>query len=165
MKRAMAVQQVFIYMIAGLSFAFILIFGVNMVQDLMAKGEQVEFMQFKTNLENNVKKIYSDFGAARTLDFSLPVKYSEVCFVDMDADYDESLCAKSVIACDAWETAGSWDDADQNVFLDPPAPAAIRTYKLRMDGGYMCVPVVNGKFTLRLEGRGNAAYLSQLVYE
>jgi len=165
MKRGMAVQQVFIYMIAGISFAFILIFGVNMVNDLMEKGEMVEFMQFKTNLENNVKKIYSDYGAARTLDFSLPVKYTEICFVDMDATYDESLCAKSAIACDAWETAGSWDAADQNVFLDPPAAAAIKTYKLRMDDGYLCLPLENGRFTLRLEGRGDAAYLSQLVYE
>ena len=57
----MGIGQVFVFITAAITFAFILIFGYSAVSDFLEKGETVEFYQFKNTIESSVKALpFSD---------------------------------------------------------------------------------------------------------
>lgn len=165
-KKGDGIGQVFVFIVAGLTFAFVMIFGYKAIADFLEKGETVEFLQFKNELESDIKQIASEYGAVRQTTFYLPGKYEEICLIDLDATYDSTseICENNVIACDVWETAseeGGYSAADENVFLDPPAPVSIKVYQMELDEEFLCIPVSGGQFTLRLEGLGSRTYISE----
>ena len=85
----MAISQVFVFIVAAITFAFILIFGYGAISDFLDKGETVEFYQFKSSIENTILQIYSEYGAVRQEDYYLPTNYEQICFVDLDFDYNQ----------------------------------------------------------------------------
>lgn len=181
-KRGMGVGQVFIYIVAALTFALIMIFGYKAISSFISSGEQVEFVQFKNDLESSIKKIYTEYGAVRKVTFTLPGRYSSICFVDMDYNNIEQerqqLCAANGIACDVWEEAANapqhgkkgYDVVDENVFLTPIAPVPIKVHTISLarednEGnvkplGFLCLPIVNGMFSLTVEGKGDHTEIS-----
>ncbi len=173
-KKGMGIGQVFVFITAAITFAFILIFGYSAVTDFLDKGETVEFYQFKNTIEASVKKIFSEYGAVRHETFRVPVTHEQVCFIDLDSDYNEELCSFNVVACDVWQTAQSSDlleedrgysAADQNVFLFPAGPAAIKVFKLDLgDSGFLCLDIEGGSFEARLEGKGSRTKISKVQY-
>lgn len=173
----MGVGQVFVFIIAALTFAMIMIFGYKMISQFLQRGEQVQFYQFKTDLETSIKRIYSEFGAVRVTRFQLPPQYTKICFVDLDTDPAsleedalQRLCVQDPIACAVWQNAwgapagsggGGYDAADENVFLTPIAPVKIKVYHLSiLPDGYLCLPIERGQFSLLLEGQGDSTRLS-----
>ena len=167
-KKGMGIGQVFVFITAAITFAFILIFGYSAVNDFLDKGETVEFYQFKNSVESSVKKIFSEYGAVRHETFRVPVVHKQVCFVDLDTAYNVELCSLDPLACDVWETAfdsgQGYDGADQNVFLQPPGDAAIKVFKLEIENGFLCIPIEGGSFELRLEGKGSRTKIDAVVY-
>ena len=160
-KKGMGVGMVFIFIVAALTFALIMIFGYKAIGDFTEKGENVEFYQFKTGLEKSVKQIYTEYGSVRVTQFGLPIKYEKVCFVDLSKKFNSEFCKVDPVACDVWKDAGNYAGADQNVFLKPAADIAIKVYQIDVGAkGFLCVPVKQGKIKLRLEGKGDRTLLS-----
>ena len=169
-KKGIGVGQVFIFIIAALTFALILIFGYRAITGFLKSGEDVAFVQFKTGLESSVKKIYTEFGSVRVERYSTPLLYSQICFVDLDKPYDEGLCTFDQVACSIWKgtsDAGTgYDGVDENVFLTPPAPVKIKVYRISIedtDGkNFLCIPIQQGAFNIVMEGRGDKTLLSKV---
>lgn len=162
-KKGMAIGQVFIFMVAAITFALIMIFGYQTIAEFLDKGEKVEFTRFKTDLETNVKKIYTEYGSVRIKSFSLPGKHTQICFIDL-SQKSPSDCSFNAVACDVWKTAteqgGGLSKADRNVFLKPAAEISIKVYEISMKNNYLCVPINKGRFELKLEGKGDRTELS-----
>lgn len=159
----MGVGQVFVFIIAALTFSLILIFGYKVITDFLQRGEEVQFYQFKTHLETSVKQIYTEFGSMRIEQFSVPSQYTLICFVDLDRPVNSELCVIDPLACDAWQTyqmRGGFENGDQNVFLTPLTSIQVKVSKIKMDKNYLCVPIRNGLFSLVLEGKGSYTQLS-----
>jgi hypothetical protein len=175
-KKAMGIGQVFIFIVAAITFALIMIFGYKMITGFLESGEEVAFVQFKTDLETSVQKIYTEYGAVRIERFHAPQDYTKICFVDMDTDYDPEFCAEDQFGCTVWEGADEarnagddgWGSVDVNVFLTPPGPQ-IKVFKIGIDPvegtGYLCIPLSGGSFPLVLEGKGDRTELSRLPPE
>lgn len=169
-KKGLGVGQVFIFIIAALSFALILIFGYRAISGFLKSGEDVAFVQFKTGLESSIKKIYTEFGSVRVERYSTPLAYSQICFIDLDKPYDPELCNLDQVACSVWEVASSsgkgYDGIDENVFLTPPAPVKIKVYRISVEEengkNFLCVPIKQGVFTIVMEGRGDKTLLSEI---
>lgn len=180
-KRGIAIGQVFVYITAAITFALIMIFGYKAVQDFLQSGEQVAFVQFKTSLESSIKKIYTEYGSVRVERFTLPAEFSQICFVDMDAEYNKALCQYDQVACSVWEDAssltgpdnekGGYDAVDENIFLQPVVPniPKIKSYKISVskeygskkgEEGFICIPVKKGVFSVVMEGKGDRTELS-----
>ena len=166
-KKGQGIGQVFVFIVAGLTFAFVMIFGYKAISDFLEKGESVEFLQFKNEIESSVKQIASEYGSMRKTSYFLPAKYEQICFLNLDAEYDaqSSFCEDNFIACDIWETAsneGGYNGADENVFLTPPAPIAIKVHKIELDQDFLCVDITGGSFEVRLEGKGSRTKITSV---
>lgn len=166
-KKAVGVAQVFIFIVAAITFGIIAIFGYKVVLDFLEKGEQVEFIQFKTDLESSVKKIYTEYGSVRPKTFHVPLQYHKICFVDLDTPYPEGTgCSFDAYGCDVWRDVGDqgYDAADENVFLIPPATTKIKVYKLKVEGdsGFFCTDIDRGTFKLRLKGLGDRTEIMEV---
>ena len=172
-KKGMGVGQVFVFIIAAITFAVILIFGYRAITGFLKSGEDVAFVQFKTGLESDIKKIYTEFGSVRVERYSTPLTYSQACFVDLDAPYDPELCQFDQVACSVWQetssAGGGYDRADENIFLTPPAPVKIKSYKISIEDkdrkNFLCIPVQQGTFGMVMEGRGDKTLLSEIPSE
>jgi hypothetical protein len=168
-NKGMGIGQVFIFIVAAITFALIMIFGYQSVTSFIQSGEDVAFVQFKTGLENDVKKIYTEFGSIRIESYRTPAEYEQVCFVDMDADpnkeSNKELCQKDPVACSVWKDTENYTVAEENVFLRPVAPVKIKVYDIEIDDDddkdYLCLPIFNGGFNLFLEGRGDHTSLAK----
>lgn len=174
----MGVGEVFIFILAALTFILILIFGYKAIAGFVSSGEEVALVQFKTDLENAVKKIYTEYGAVRVETFHAPLDYQHICFVDLDAAEMSGLEQKDPLAYDAWTTAqqdfqarpelrSAYAAAEQNVFLTPRSEGLsevqIKVYKISINNqgqNYLCLPLASGSFRLVLEGKGDHTELS-----
>ena len=164
-KKGMGIGQVFVFIVAAITFSLIMIFGYKAVSGFIQSGEEVAFVQFKNSLEKDIRKLYTEFGALRIEEYMLPGGYEQICFVDVNADYDPELCTKDNLACDVWETAseeGGYEATAENVFLKPAAPVKlkVRDIKIGGDKDFLCVPILKGRFSLMLEGGGDHTKLS-----
>ncbi len=163
-KKGLAINQVFVFMIAGLIFALIMIFGYQAITGFIDTSEDVLFTKFKTSIEADVQKIHTDFGSIRKKTYTLPSTFEEVCFVDMDKPYSQD-CNIGLLACDTWKTSEGYNSVDQNVFLKPSA-SAIKVAPITLTDvknnplNSLCVKTINGGITIILEGKGDHAVIS-----
>lgn len=168
-RKGIGVGQVFVFIVAGITFSLIMIFGYKAIAGFVSSGEQVSFVQFKTDLESSVQRIYTEFGSVRVREFTLPATYHQICFVDLDVEYTpakhSALRENDFLASSVWERATEegrgYDEENVNVFLTPPAPVPIKVFRISMDDDFLCLDIKNGKFTLVLEGKGDRTYLRE----
>lgn len=180
-KKAMGIGQVFTFIIAALVFAMIMLFGYKAITEFVGRGEDIQLVQFKNDIESSVRSIYSQYGAEKVQDFYLPSKYSQICFINLEAGAEvihaqkDELCKSDTNACILWEEAaaagdGAFESIDENVFLTPSS-LKIKVYRLEIDNNeqqFLCLPITQGHFTLHLEGRGDRTAVShaqQVAYE
>ena len=123
-------------------------------------SEKPTFYQFKIDLETSVQRIYSEYGSVRIEQFNTPGDYQQICFVDLNAPFNVEMCRFDQYACDLWKDAGNYEGTDENIFLQPTAPVKIKVYNIKMEQGFLCLPIHQGRFEIILEGRGEHAYLS-----
>jgi hypothetical protein len=174
-KKGLGISQVFIFIVAAITFALIAIFGYKAITDFLSSGEQVQFVQFKNDLENSIKQIYTEYGSTRQEAYRLPARFTKVCFVDLDygdiAKELPALCQEDAFACDIWQTAnevGGYENIEQNIFLTPPSPVPIKTHNIKIHDqegneiGFLCLPITKGFFSLMLEGRGSHTRISKI---
>ncbi len=153
MSKAQTISQVFIFMIAAITFAAILFFGYKAVTQFTQKGEQVELIAFKTDLESAVGELATKYGSVRVREFTLPATYEQICFVDMKKGAQESLQEYDPLAYNFWK-----DKTGQNVFLTPAA-VEITLEGLVVEQGYLCLKIQKGAFKVRLEGLGDGTLI------
>jgi hypothetical protein len=171
-KKAMGITQVFIFIVVAITFAVIMIFGYQAIQQFIKTGEEVTFVQFKNDLESSVKEIYSDFGTVRQEEFHLPPQYERICLVDLEYDKIseelDKLCKLDPVACSVWQDAQAvrmqhgkpYEEVEENVFLTPPSPVKLKVYKVEIENGFLCPPINRGIFQLQMEGLGDRTKLS-----
>jgi hypothetical protein len=155
-KKSQIMGQVFVFILAAAIFILILTYGYKAIAGFSRRSEQVAMIEFQTELEGAVKSIRLDYGSIKKLGLSLPVKYTELCFVDLDLEPSEEF---EQIHPRMYE---SWVSRTQNAFLVPMEDSPINIGKIYVGGGgYLCLPITGGKVTLRLEGLGDKAGITQ----
>lgn len=165
-RRGVGVSEIFIYIITIVTFALIMIFGFKAILGVIKDTQKIELVQFKSDLENSVDRLYSEFGAVRKEEFLAPNTHRQICFIDLDyapsPDEVAALCELDPIACEVWKESSGTETEEENVFLTPAAEARIKVSKISLDKGFLCVPIRNGKFFLILEGKGDRTSISGL---
>jgi|APSaa5957512622_1039677.scaffolds.fasta_scaffold89691_1 hypothetical protein len=174
-KKGMGIAQAFIFIVAAITFAVIMVFGYKVVGDFLQSGEEVVLVKFKNELSGAIKSIATDYGAVQIRDFITPAEHTTVCFVDLNIKPTQKvldeLAETDIYAADIWEEAWGridgvtgYDAADANVFLidkdGESQPLQVPQISIRNDQGYMCLPIVKRSFTIILHGQGDHTELA-----
>ncbi len=129
-KRAEVQSEVFVYILAVVVIGMLLILGIRYIGNIMTKVEDINLLEFKTDLESAAQRIAPSYGTWEKLELSVPNGVSRICFVepkqmvtgrtdnggnvnptglctDAHADYDFRMC-------NAWN-----DDPSRNVYTEP----------------------------------------------
>jgi len=161
MKRKKSqVGQIFIYLISTLVVILVLYYGYAAIKGIGKKQEQLSLVKFQKAIEDTVVYTSSDYGTVRIETFTVPVQFSDVCFVDKNVivtgnasqinEQQYTLIYNSVK-----------DRVNKNVF---PIPGGDPFYvdKVWVDegGGFTCFNVAQGNIKVRIEGFGDRAKVS-----
>ena len=156
MKAAQLYSQVFIYILTIILVSFILVYGYNSVQNFKNRAEQVACLKFKNDLQNAVERISSEFGTIERKDLQLCNGYVKVCFVETFENPDIPFNTDPIIKDNILSNTG------KNTFLvENLAKESFYAGKISVEPDVLCVNAVNGKISLKLEGKGNHVSLSQ----
>lgn len=162
------IRQVFIYIAAIIIFAIVAIYGYTAIRNLLGVGERVGFVQFKTKLEEEIRKIATQPGDVVVFNadnpLRLPRKYKKVCFIDLSESPDPEINETSPIIYSAWSKG-----IKQNVFLIPPGPAPIFIADARGNeiinierDSWLCLDTKNGRIDFAIEGTGSSTIIRQI---
>ncbi|MBI4983358.1 hypothetical protein HZC32_01835, partial [Candidatus Woesearchaeota archaeon] len=168
------------------------IFGYKAINSFISSGESVQFVQFKTDLESSIKKIYTEYGTVRTETYRVPGNFNQICFVDMDYPSQEIktemdvLCNLDQVACSVWADAlkaqaeqqinggkDGYQSVDENVFLKPASGVSIKVHRISIGDsdpnkeniryGFLCENITRGAFSIVLEGKGDHTRLYKKI--
>jgi hypothetical protein len=169
MRKGQVAGQIFIYIIAIVVVGFIILYGYSAIKTFRQRGEEVEYISLKTSIENSIGSIASDYGSVKRPDFTVPSKYTSVCFVDKSASEAgidaQEICQEEPIMCEAWKTHRN------NVFLIPDGSEAFDAGVISITKGnddnapYLCVPVVNSRLRVTLTGKGDRVQVEEYIPE
>jgi len=156
MKRAQIYSQVFIYLLSIILVSFILIYGYNSIQNFKKRAEQVSCLKLRNDLTNAVESISGDFGSVIRKDLQLCNGYSKICFVETFENPILPGSADPIIKDSVLSNAG------RNVFLvENTAKDSFYAGKISVEPDLLCINAVSGRVSLKLEGKGNHAAISQ----
>lgn len=186
MRRGQIIGQVFIYVMAIITFGLVLLFGYKAVNKLVDQANNVALIQLRQEVQSAINSIGSSPDVDKRV-LNIPSKFRKICFLENASTSNlkkisSCLCKLSNCVgsapgccigrsesdyyppvCNAWKSG-----TDQNVFLVPLAEITIVVSKMVFEddsGGnqwhYLCVPVRKGKVTLRLQGMGDSTQISE----
>ena len=173
-KKAQIAGQVFIFILAAALAVLIISYGYNAIKTFTSRTEDIAFINLKTDLQNSIRTIASDYGSVKRLDLILPGKYDMLCFLDQDHSSTMSvrentpLCTSnnnqledySPFACDGWTT----EDYEDNVYLIEGSSGrsfVVSNMIFQGNVGYDCISPRGNKISLRLEGLGDKTKVSE----
>ena len=163
--KAQMISQVFIFILAGLIFVLIITYGYKAIQHFLARSEQAALLDFKSDLESAVESVKRDYGSVRKVELRLPTKFYTLCILDpeqcttptfMHPETRQSFTFNWMK--DACETGSA------NAFI-APRELDISIPDVEVTGGAVCIPNIDGKVTLRMEGLGKKAKVSEWPLE
>jgi len=155
MKRAQVIGQVFIFILAGLVFVLIITYGYRAITNFLERGEEVQLLDFRNELESAINTIKRDYGSVQRVDLRVPSRTDETCF----ASNELTSAQESAFKADKPLLFSAWSTGSENVFLIPRQPTPILIQDMIVDdsNGYICMTAVNDRVSLRVEGTGNKA--------
>jgi hypothetical protein len=156
------IGQVFMFILAGLVFVLILAYGYRAITNFVQRGQEVQLIDFRNDLESAITTIKRDYGSVQRVDLRLPPGTDELCVVTSYAHAKD--------AGQGWEAAfkeelpllyNAWATQTENVFLIPRQPTPILVQDVIVQRtGFACMPVINNRISMRVEGTGSTAQVS-----
>jgi len=169
MKRAQIIGQVFILILAAAVFIMILLYGYKAVSQFSERSKQVAFVSFEEDFKKAVKDASLDYGGVKKLELTLPSGYQELC-VFCSPDFKSSWTGCNNIVSPEYQQlqqdhpllVESWNGGKsaQNVFLVPFAETPINIDRVEVATVGFCTNVIQGRVTLKLEGKGDRVVVS-----
>ncbi|MBI2128637.1 hypothetical protein HYU07_00210 [Candidatus Woesearchaeota archaeon] len=168
MAKAEVQNLVFVFILALLVIALVMIFGFKAIRDLMVKSTEADFIRFKTSLERDISAITTEAGSSELLDLKLPAGYNQICFVDdgLIGSSSPSASLNSIIKNSI--SSG----VKKNIFL-VKSKASVESFyagKINIPDPdltdsanplFLCADASSGRATFRITGRGNYVEISE----
>ena len=163
-KKAQIIGQAFIFILAAILFSLILLYGYKAISRIGETQSEVELVEFRDSLSTVVNQIRQDYGSVKKYALKIPSDYKEICFVDLKLlsspggiqKLEAIRIARPLIA-DVIESG-----SNQNVFTKPVAKTPLKIGDVDLgEQGIFCVENTGGITTLRLEGLGDKAGISE----
>lgn len=150
-------QQVFVYILTVIIVGMVFLFGYKSITYFMAKGDIVTLADFKKKITDEVRIVGPEYGKVDRREFFPGGKYSEICFVDSDANSPEIPNTYPVIK----DLIGS--KIPENAFLlsAKQLKEKFDVGKIEITGRFLCVNLVSGRLKLQFEGLGDRTLIKK----
>ena len=159
-KKAQILGQIFIFILAGLVFILIIMYGYKAINYFIERQEQVVLVDFKTDLEIAIEGVKRDYGTVRKVELKLSNDYLGVCFVDPVTCASQTPTLITATQIQAPWAQDSCQAHSANI-VTIPRSQDIWTPDIQVDSpGYVCIPNT-GKIEVRMEGTGKKTKISQ----
>ena len=160
MRKAQIIGQVFVYVLASVTFALIILFGYQAILKFQEQGKEVEIINLKNELQSSINDIASNNDVQRK-ELILPAGTKSICFLGDSPNAHACLCTTG---CNDYnpQVCKDWlDGTRENVILIPRISVPIYLNKIELANNYLCLSPANGKITLKLQGTGKATRISK----
>lgn len=152
------VGQVFIFILAIVIAAMVLLLGYNFVRNWMERQDQILLTDFINDITNTVAT--TDFGSLDLEEYRVPSDYNELCFVDyritvqqlppdFQADYPliygEIEARGGIVAREQQNNMFLINEKDNTIYSESIG-------KVVETNNYFCTDIAGGKVNLRFEG-------------
>jgi len=166
--------QVFIYILTIIVVGLLLLFGYRFFQGLLSQGCDVQEIQFKTDIENQLRQNIG-YQSVTPIALDAPCGFSTVCFADSNSiltlagskipsafDFTNSPTQLAFVQ-DSLQS-----NVKRNVFLLKP-DGSLNTRSIFSENviandsvrNYTCMDAKNNKFNILLTGTGRAVNVSE----
>lgn len=154
-KKSQLQSETLVYALAIVIVGVVLVLGYRFITTSSSRGEQVSQIQLKNSIQNSVSTLSSDYGSVKVKTFNVPTKYNELCFTSTknSNELPKAFVEKNPIAADAVETG-------KNAFLLGDDFDSFTVGDLKLPNKVTCIPAVNGKISLKIEGKGDSSLVS-----
>lgn len=160
MKNAQLYSQIFIYILTILVVSFILVYGYNAIHEFRDRAEKVSCLKLRNDIKNAVEAILSDFGTVKRKDLQLCSGHTQICFVETFRKFDRQNPQSNIDDIDPIVKDSVSSNTGQNTYII--GGDSFYAGNISIDGNdVMCLNAVNGKISLKLEGKGNHALISE----
>ncbi len=165
-KKAFSPTDVVIYVLAIFFGALILFYGYNSINSLVSRGEKALLIKFQTKLNSEIAEISALPGTVRMPAFTLPAKFSKICFFDFNkpcmpqdiVQKNLALANSAAVICD------SVADKAANIFLFTLLGNEMKISDISMAQNPLCLSI-SGSFRLKITGTGKSAVLDAAPQE
>jgi hypothetical protein len=146
----------FIYVVTIIIISFILVYGYNAIFAFKQKSDQVSYIQFKNRLQNSIEVLSVDYGSVQIKEFILPGNINAVCFIRNFPSVPVLSSTEYPLIEDSVNSG-----IDKNVFLiGKTVEESFFVGKISAGEDMLCVPVVQDRINLRMEGKGDHTFIS-----
>lgn len=156
--------QIFIYILALVIGAGILIYGYNAVTGFKKQADDILYLQFENSLKNDLKSISYESIKRKTYD--MPAAINQICFRTIDAVYtdvtDEQIRQNNKYKYPLIEAAIQAETQD-NVFLYPKGDKSFFggiNIDLGTNVKFKCFNVESGILSITLKGQGSSVAIT-----
>ena len=171
MRQSQLYGQIFIYILTIFLISFILIYGYNAISSFKGRTEQIVSLKLQEDIKNSVQSITPDFGSAVKKEIDIG-SASEICFVESYKTFDRNFAVSNsdgtLMAADPIIADSIKSQSDKNVFLIGKSVLdSFYVGKISVDSSssvsfnVLCTKSLNGKVTLKLEGMGDHALITE----
>jgi hypothetical protein len=161
-KKAQNVGQLFIYMLAIVIVAVVLIFGYRAITQLNQNTEKVSLMQFQKNLNTKIKSTSSQYGTIKNEEIQISNKYKEICFVTNYKITNYGSLPIDFTGYPAVEDSVE-SNTGKNVFIidyDNQMEEGFTIGKVVINNHFKCFQISNSVLQLMIEGKGDHVVIS-----
>lgn len=154
MKKAQA-SQIFVYAIGVVIVGLVLLMGYKGITSITSAADTGAIEKFKNTFANDIDT-GSSFGRQATRTYSVPGDFDRICFAS-DSQKGRTVATIHPLVADEIESG-----TENSVFLltEDNEITGFPTEPLEMQGGSACLPIVNGKVKLKLNGKGDHTLVS-----
>jgi len=163
-NKAQISSQIFVYIMAAVIITIILLIGYKAISAVMKPAMEAPINDFVNDFTNEVKQRAKNYGDRDKFEFTLPKKFTQVCFIDSmneDDEFEISANIDNVFIQDIVD-----DNIEKNVFLmnEKFIEESFYVEKLDVLGDYLCIDN-QGVMEVWIEGKGRTACLTEEMRE
>ncbi len=146
-------SQIFIYILSIILVAIIFFYGYKAIDYFINRADEVSDVKFRTDLESAIRIISPDYGSVKRMEFILPNRYSEICFVDSDVDSSAEIPEAHIMVRDMVDS-GVKENA---FFMTDKIEDSVYVGNIEVEDDYICIKALQGRLRLELKGLGDRA--------
>ncbi|MBU0535797.1 MAG: hypothetical protein KKE20_02445 [Nanoarchaeota archaeon] len=159
-RRSQIPATVFVYALAAIIIAFIMIFGYKAIGTLGSTASKTETAKFKTDVKNIIIEDTS-YGKNDFIKLGIPPGYEELCFVAAVNVLSMEQNARDIIS--KYPQAVDVAESPNNVFLADLEgdidPFFVEAFRIDGDLAAVCVKQESGELRFRIQGKGDHALI------